>query len=230
MPDMGVGEMIGLGIAGAGTVGGLVGGSQSSGYAGRAADAQTRIAEEQAALAREQWNRYLNAFAPLEDRMIAEAQTPARESPGFLSMAGGINRRYGDSAGNIRRMMGGAYPGGAGVSFGAQRANELNRTRDLTKAEASWNDNRWNRMLGIAGLGRSLPATATAGYASAGNQYGSLANMYGNLAGQAYGGVGQGLGNLYQWYALSNRSNPGQGSYYSGYGYDPSWETARITY
>ena len=164
------------------------------------------MAKQQADLAQQQWDRYLSVFSPLENQMITEAQTPARESPGFLAEMGGINQRYGDASGNLRRMMGGTYSSGAGVAAAGQRSLDLNRGKSLASAESNYNNQRWDRMLGMANLGRGLPATSTAGLASAGNLYGSLANMYGNLSGQAFGGVGQGVGNLYQMYALYNRN------------------------
>jgi hypothetical protein len=193
----------GLAMSAAGTVGGLVGGSKAAGAASDAADAQTRLAAEQAALAREQWDRYLKVFAPYEEKLLAEAATPTRESPGYLAQMGTINRQYADTGANLRRMMGGRYESGGGIEAAIQSGLERNRVRDVAKAQNAHENERWNKMMGIAGFGRNLPATATAGYQGAGSQYGSLANMYGNLSGQAFGGVGQGIGNLMQMYALS---------------------------
>ncbi len=193
-----------LGAASAATS--LFSGISGAGAAGDMAEAQAGAANAQTALAKAQWARYLEAFAPLENQMIQEAQTPARETPGFLSMMGGINRNYADQGANIRRMMGGRYQYGGGLETSAQASNELNRTKAVAGAEADWNNQRWSRMMGIAGYGRGLPSQAMAGYGSAAGTYGNLANMYGNASQQAFGGVGQGLGNLAQLSLLSGNS------------------------
>lgn len=197
---------------------GMVSGSQAAGSASdaasSAADAQTLIAAKQADLAQAQWDRYLATFAPLENALVSEVQKPARESAGFLAQMGSINRNYADSGANIRSMMGGKNPYGSGASYGAQRSNELNRTKALSSAESTWNQNRLGNMMSVANLGRNLSTNAASGYSGAssgyGNAagtYGSLAQMYGSAASSAGSSLGSGLGNLYQSYLYSQPSN-----------------------
>ena len=256
------------GIAGAATsVGGAVAGMVSgSDEAGSAADSQQSsskameliaakqadIAQQQQDIAKAQWDRYLATFAPLENAMVSEAQaspTDARSDPGFLSTMGTINRNYANSGANIRSMMGGKNPYGSGVAYGAQRSNELNRTRDIAKTEAGYDQaldtQRWNRLSTMANLGRGLSGGASSAYGTAastlggaassyGNaasNYGNLATMYGNQAGGAASSLGSGLGNLYQMYALSNRqtTTPNTATSWQPYGYDSTWETENLT-
>lgn len=205
---------------------GAVKGSKSAGQAADAAsstaDAQTMIAAKQADLAQAQWDRYLETFAPFENQLIAEAQQPSSDSSSLMAQIGAINRQYGDAGGNIRAMMGGKNPYGAGVNYGFQRSNELNRFRDVSKAYSDWGQRRLQNMMQVANLGRGLSTGATSGYQGASSAYGNAAGTYGNLASlynnaaqTAAQGVGNSIGNLYQLYALSNQGG-------SGYGYDPT--------
>lgn len=217
-------------VAGAATsIYSAVKGSKSAGQAAEAAsstaDAQTMIAAKQAELAQAQWDRYLETFAPFENQLIAEVQQPSSDSSSLMAQIGAINRQYGDAGGNIRAMMGGKNPYGAGVNYGFQRSNELNRFRDVSKAYSDWGQQRLQNMMQVANLGRGLSTGATSGYSGASSAYGNAAGTYGNLASlynnaaQTAGqGVGNFIGNLYQLYALSN-----QGS--GGYGYDPALQS-----
>jgi hypothetical protein len=180
--------------------------------ANKTAGAMQDSADAQTALAQAQWNRYLTAFAPLEDKLIKQAQTPARQDPGFLRMMGGVNQRYGNASAETRRMMGGRYQYGGGLEGQAQRSLEMNRVRDIDAAEGDWEANRLNRMYQVAGLGRNLPTQAMAGYNSAGNMYGNMAQM----AGQNMAGFGGGIGNMFQMWQLANMNNaakPGASAY-----------------
>lgn len=215
---------------------------------------QVDIAQQQQDLAQAQWDRYLATFAPLEDTMVSEAKaspTDARSDPGFLSTMGTINRNYANTGANLRAMMGGKNPYGSGAAYGVQRTNELNRVRDIAKTQAGYDqkldDQKWNRLTTMANIGRGLSggasssfggAASTLGgaastYGNAASQYGNLASMYGNLAGSSGSSLGSSLGNLYQMYALSKTPTTTPtttpSTSWQPYGYDPSWETARIT-
>lgn len=237
---------------------GMVSGSEEAGSASDAQQSSTKnaeliaakqvdIAQQQQDIAQAQWDRYLATFAPLEDAMVSEAQaspTDARSDSGFLSTMGTINRNYANTGANIRSMMGGKNPYGSGVAYGAQRSNELNRVRDVAKAETSYDqkldEQRWNRLSTMANLGRGLSGGASSSYGSASSSlgnaastygnaassYGNLASMYGNLSGSSGSSLGSSLGNLYQMYALSQtpKTTTTDTSWY-----DPSWTTARIT-
>jgi hypothetical protein len=224
-----VGTAATIGSSVYGAVKGSKSASQQAHAASSTADAQTMIAAKQAELAQAQWDRYLETFAPFENQLIAEAQQPSSDSSSLMAQIGAINRQYGDAGGNIRAMMGGKNPYGAGVNYGFQRSNELNRFRDVSKAYSDWGQQqqalkqrRLQNMMQVANLGRGLSTGATSGYQGASSAYGNAAGTYGNLASlynnaaqTAAQGVGNSIGNLYQLYALSNQGG-------SGYGYDPT--------
>jgi hypothetical protein len=182
-----------------GAIGGVIGGIGSvfGGIAaGDAADAQGDALSAQMALAKAQWDRYMDKFAPYEDKMLEEAALPASESPGFLAERGRLNRSYGDlereAKANLRTM----YPAGGNMLQAKGEAIDRSRVKDIASLESDWNDKRWNKMLGIAGFGRGLPATAAAGYGNATSGYGNMANMYGNLAGTGGSGFGAAMANV----------------------------------
>jgi hypothetical protein len=222
---------IAAGAAVAGTAASIAGGSSGSSQAGQYADQAAGSAAQASAvdttlaqIAREQWDRYLQVYAPLESQMVAEAQSPgtAASQPGFQTLMGDINRNYGNQAANIRRMMGGRYPSGSGLDVAAQRTNELQRNQTLAKTASdwtqNWNDKMWQRKYAVSGLGKNLPTQAQSGLSSAAQGYGSVAGQYGNLAGmyanqsnQAFSGAGNAMGNLYQAYILSKNLGGGSG-------------------
>ena len=167
-------------------------------------------ADRTAALAEAQWRRYMDTFAPYEDKLLLEAAMPARETAGFKNAMGGVNRGYADMGANTRRLMGGQYQWGGGTSENRMNTLERSRVRDLGKLESDWDANRINRMYNMAALGRNLPSQALTGMGMAGTGYGNQAAMYGNLAGQSARGAGQGAAQagkmIYDWW---NTPSPG---------------------
>ena len=216
-----MGGVVGGVGAAAGGLFGMMGGSSASSSQSAAMDAQARLADTQAKIAQEQWDRFLKVFGPLQEYLVKESQTPARENVGFQRMAGGINERYADSAANLRRTMAGRYPSGSPMEGSIQRSLDLSRTKDLTGAEADWNAKRFSDMLNVAQMGQGLPSTAMSGLSSASGTYGNLANMYGNMANAGWGAAGNSLGNLYQMWKMPN-SNWGNWSWGSGGSYNPN--------
>lgn len=202
-----------------------VGGMFGASAAGKAADSQADAAEAQMALAQAQWDRYMDAFAPLEDKMMKEAQLPATQLEGFREAKGRMNRSYADLGVNTDKSMASMFPVGGGMKKATEQSMDRSRIKDIANLESDWDQNRWNRMMGIVGYGRNLPATAQAGYSSAGNIYGQQASMYGNLAGQSGAGVGTAIANI-PWNSMF-----GGGSF--GGGYDPalgSWSMSGTPY
>ncbi len=209
-------------IVGAGA--GLFGAISGSSSASKSADAQADAADAQMALAKAQWDRYMDAFAPVEDKMLQEAQQPARELEGFREAKGGINRGYADLTMNTKKELSAMYPRGSGIAQGKKESLDRSRIKDVANLESDWDQNRWNRMMGIVGYGRNLPSNAMSGYSSAGNTYGQQASMYGNLASQSGTGVGSSLANI-PWSSMFGGGTTG--------GYDPAlgaWSTSGTPY
>jgi len=200
-----------------------------------AAEATERSSEWQARLANEQWQRYLDTFAPLEDQIVKEAGAPVEieKEPGFARMMAAINRGYSDVAANTRRTMAGRYPSGSGLETLPQQDIEMERTRTKAGAISDFatdaEKRRFSQMLQAANIGRSLPATSVAAGGSAGFQSANLAKMYGNASAQTWGALGNTAGNLMQMYLMSKAGKtpvyPGAGTYGVTPSADARWST-----
>ena len=199
-------------------VSGTVGAITSSSAANKASAAQKASADRTAALAESQWQRYLDTFAPYEDKLLVEAAMPARETAGFKNAMGGVNRGYADMGANTRRLMGGQYQWGGGTSENRMNTLERMRVKDQAGLESTWDANRFNRMYALSAMGRNLPSQALTGMGLAGTGYGNQATMYGNLAGQSARGAGQGAAQagkmIYDWW---NTPSPGASAPSGGY-------------
>jgi len=212
--------ILGAAVIGAGTS------AYSSYKAGEAADDQAKqvgkVADTQSQIASDQWQRYLDTFAPLEDVMTSQFVSPVKNKSGqitgykmkpiegtgeYKSTMGVLNRGFSDVAANTRRTLAGRYQFGSGMEDTAQRTIELERSRAKTGAVADLENDRFTKMLNLTSVGRDLPATATAGLSSAGNAYGNLASMYGNAASQGWSSLGNTAGNLMQMY-MWNKMKP----------------------
>jgi len=189
--------------------------SEQSIYLGKMAD----VAEEQLGLSREQlalaqkesaradqaWNRYTSVFMPIEDELVRQVKEMPEEPPGLARMIGTIDRGYSDLEGNLRRMMAGRYQHGSGLERGTMERTELGRTRAKAGAKAdaisAWENEKFNRMMQVAGFGRtSAPLmTVSGGYAAPISTMGSTGNMFTNIAGQ-YGGQAANYGNMANMY------------------------------
>lgn len=195
---------------------------------GKAADKALDVAKGttdwQKDLAVQQWRRYMTTFAPLEDKMVEEAQAPVEQQPGFARMMGTIDRGYSDVAANTRRTLAGRYPSGSGLEVLNQDNIEMNRTRTKAGAVGTANEARFSRMLQAAGLGRGIPTNVMNTAGNVGAQQGYIANMQGNAAQNAARSLGNTAGNLMQMYLMSK----GGGTPYAGagtYGVTPSAST-----
>lgn len=195
---------------------------------------QLALAKAEAARSEEAWGRYKSVFMPIEDELVKQIKEMPAEPPGLPRMLATVDRGYSDLEGNLRRTMGGRYQYGSGLERGAMERTELGRTRakagavaDLTNA---WEQEKFNRMMQVAGFGRtSAPLMTTsggyaggmAGVGSAGNIYSNVAGSYGNQAASyanlvnqanqasanAWASGGQTAGNLMQMYLLTNAMN-----------------------
>lgn len=208
-------------VVGAGV--GLFSAVSGSKSASKSADAQASAADAQMALAQAQWDRYMDAFAPVEDKLLKEAQLPARELEGFREAKGAMNRGYADLSMNTRKELASMYPRGGEIARGRKESLDRSRIKDVAGLESDWDQNRWNKMMGIVGYGRNLPGNAMSGYNSAGNIYGQQAAMYGNLASQSGAGVGTAIANI-PWNSMFGGGTGG---------YDPAlgtWSTSGTPY
>ncbi len=185
--------------------------------AGDANSAAAYASNKQAQIAGEQWDRYKSTYAPLEDKMVADAQK--YETPENFARAAGdasstVSEQFGKARDRLTRTPGldpssGAYQSsvvGLDLAQAATDATQQNAARQGVK------DRGYARKLDALSLGKGLPAQATGGFnAAAGNsldqaRYGTSvtntqANALGNVANRAIsawasGGRGGGAVNL----------------------------------
>lgn len=196
---------IAAGIGAAGALASGAGSLMAGNEAGDAMDAQAAIAAEQARIAREQWDRYLKLYGPMEEGLIRESAMTARESPEFARLQAQMLGRQGTARAEAQGALAARYGQGGGlVGNLALRGMDRRNTADLYGAESDWNNNRFQKQYNLLSLGRGLPASSQAGLASAGNTYGNIGNYWGNQSaglGNALGSIGQ---NLTQYYMLRN--------------------------
>ncbi len=200
-------------IGGAAVLG--AGASAYSAYeSGEAADEATyemaSATDAQMALAQSQWKRYLQKFAPLEDKMVEEVSKPLEQQPGYLGAMGQLEKGYASTGANLRRTMAGRYPYGGGAEVLPQSTLALSKPLARAGVYGQANQNLLANRLNVAGLGRNLPAIASSGYGNVAAGYGNLANVNNQAAAGTWGGLGNTAGNLMQTYMLSEalKKNP----------------------
>ncbi len=200
-----VGGVASVASAGMSMFGGDDGASdQADAYAGQSA----ALAKEQVALAKKMWQRYEDAFIPVENQLITDTNVPVKEMPGYIQSMGNINKQYMTTGAGLRRTMGGRYQYGSGLERLSAESNYRARNKALSSNYADWDTNRYNRLFNLASLGRGNATTAQSGLNSAAGITGSLMNTYANAAqasaqssGNAASALGS-LGSLGMMYAL----------------------------
>jgi len=218
------GTALALGLGATAAVGGYSAYKQGK-AADKAADAVQQSTDWQKELAGQQWQRFLDTFAPLEDKIVEEAHAPVEQQPGFARMMGTIDRGYSDVAANTRRTMAGRYPSGSGLEVLNQDNIEMNRTRTKAGAVGAANEARFSRMLQAAGLGRGIPTTVMNAAGNVGAQQGNFANMQSNAAQNQWSSLGNTAGNLMQMYLMTRGAGTPPYAGAGTYGVTPSAST-----
>lgn len=174
----------------------VLGGGLSAYSSKRAGDKQAKAMGKQSDIAKAEWDRYQTAFAPLEDKAIAEAQAPVTEQPGFGNAMGSLDRSFSNNAATIGRVMGGRYQNGAGLEGSMQRSNELNRGRAKAQVFGDYAKQRSTNMLNMASLGRNIPDNVS-------DIYGKQAATYAKMSSASGASAGDTMGDLMTYYLLS---------------------------
>jgi hypothetical protein len=158
---------------------------------------QYDIADRQTQIAEEQWERFKNTFAPIED----EIARIAMEKPDYQGAEGrataDIEMAYGKTAEQRGRELG-RY--GMDPSMGRARSRREAEYRDKAKSEVlarnlareQEEDKAWSRKFTASQLGRNLPAESRAGMSAASRGYGAVANRQYGLADQYGRGASRG--------------------------------------
>jgi hypothetical protein len=189
----------------------------------RIAHERYEIAKSYADLAQEEWNRFNEAYAPLEARLIAECLAERLVEPDYAGARGqaeqdislsfgtqnfGEFKRYGlcpDPSLANRLNLEAAAARDDGVNFGFRHQEYYARTRD---------DLRWNRRSGLLNIGRNIMSQSL-GFAGAADKIlAGLGQMAGESAGGAMGYLGYYLNRNQTYYptyarAYTESVNPG---------------------
>lgn len=203
-------------------------GKQSEDYA----DAAGNLANTQADIARSQWDRYVNTFAPIENKVVGEVSKPLESQGYFAKMMANVDKGYSDASANVSKNMAGKYQYGSGMTDAKIQSLDLGRVRAKADATSTAETNRLTNMMNAAGMGRNLPGSAMSGLSSAAGTNMNLSGMYGDEASAGWGALGNTAGNLTQLYMMNKMMNSGGNPYATGGGaaanpvyngvYDPS--------
>lgn len=177
----------------------VVGGIASDRASKRAASAQQGASDAammQANIAQEQWDKYNEMYAPLEQKYIDEAQN--YDSPENYSRAAGdasatVSSQFSKARDRLGRTPGldpstGAYQSslvGLDLAQAASDATQQNAARQRVK------DTAYARKTDALSLGKGLPAQASAGLSNAATTMSSIAGQQSSLAAQQAQATGQ---------------------------------------
>lgn len=162
--------------------------------AGKSMDRSADATQQQSDIAQQQWNRYQQIYAPVEEQLIAKAQqgiTPdidgvtgranadvtqaydvTRESTNRTLGRYGINPNSGRFV-DTNRKLDIAEAGDKAGLINRSRENEINRAEDVGFA----------RMASVVNTGRGIPSSVSANLSSVANSYSNQAQTYGQSAG-----------------------------------------------
>lgn len=143
---------------------------------GAAADATAT----QAQIAREQWDRYKTVYQPLEDSMVAEAQSadsPQAYEKAASDASATVSSQFSKARDRLQRTPGldpssGAYQAsmvGLDLAQAASDVTQQNTARQKVK------DTAYAKKVDALSLGKNLPASASAGLATVASQSSKLA-------------------------------------------------------
>lgn len=163
------------------TVGGALLSNKSNNAAANANNAAADATALQSQIAADQWNRYKEMYAPLEQSYVNEAQN--YDNPENFAKAAGeaqatVSSEFGKARSALERTPGldpssGAYQAGMtnlGLAEAAQGAVQQNAARQRVK------DTAYARKTDALSLGKGLPADASRALSSAASTNLSLAN------------------------------------------------------
>lgn len=188
---------------------GALSGSRTASRAARdqkeALRAQTALAERQQDLTEEQYQRYLDLYAPVEEQYLAEVQRPVPYEALAGRAEGTVGREFDAQREALSRDMA-RY----GVSPASQRSMALVQDASLTEAVARAQASNQARLAAeeqrraglenIMNYGKGMPMQAQNGLSAAGTAMSGVASAYGNkasAASQTVAGIAGGMGKLY---------------------------------
>ena len=182
------GQLISAGLS-------YLGARQSRRASQAAAGREDEYRGQQAEIAKEQWQRFKEIFAPLEDEIVRQSMDPGEYERLKGQATTDVRAAYGRAEGARRRELGryGLRPD-SGRFAGLERETAVNQVRDEVSARNLADDRMWAKKIAAASLGRGLPAQAMGGFQSVAGAYGNRAIAAGQNASRGYQAAGYWLG------------------------------------
>lgn len=198
-----------------------------------AANANNQAADAtalQAQIAKDQWNRYKQTYAPLENKMVADAQnydTPEKYNKAASEASADVGLQFAKARDRLTRTPG-LDPSSAGYASSMVGLNLAQAATDATaqnKARIDLGQRAYARRVDALSLGKGLPASATTGLASAASASNGiaanqlrLAGMYQDQANQVGSTVGRVVDRVVSSPTVSNwLGNVGKGGSSGGF-------------
>lgn len=146
-----------------------------------AANTQSQLAESQAALAEEQWQRYKDTYAPLELAMVDEASqfdNEAKTAAAAAAANANVQTEFGKARERLLRTPGldASSPAFASRMADLELAQAGAAAAAQNQARTQQADKAWARKTAVLGMGKGLDTTAAAGLGAAAATQGNIAN------------------------------------------------------
>lgn len=172
---------------------------------------QIEIAAKQTEIMDEQWNRYLEVYAPVEDEWVASAQAGLPADYYVSRAAADVDQSFSmaDAAGDRQAASYGIDPSSAryqAIEESEDIQKAAAKSGAMTNARMGVNDVNYQRQSDVVKTGKGIPTEAASIGASASNTLSSASNTYAS----GYGGVSQAyneLGNYYSTAANQDSAN-----------------------
>lgn len=185
----------------ASTVIGAAASNSASKRASKAQQGASDAAAQQAQIAGEQWDKYLELYEPLEKKMVQKADqydSPENYAKASGDAAATVSNEFTKARDTLGRTPGldpssGAFQAGMtnlGLGEAATSATQQNAARQKVT------DTAWARNVDAMSLGKGLPAQASSGLASASSTLNGVAANQQNLASNQANAAGQFVSNL----------------------------------
>lgn len=172
----------------------VIGSALADDHGAEAANASAAdAARAQAAIGLDQWDRYKRVYAPLEDRVVAEAQdydTPENYAKAAGEASATVSSQFGKARNRLARTPG-LDPSSPAYAATLADLDSQQAAVDATQQNAARQrvkDMAWARKVDALGLGKGLPATASGMLASSARQNIGLAE-YGSALGEKQAGA-----------------------------------------
>jgi hypothetical protein len=182
-------------IMGVSAAAGVYGAVESSKASGKA----DKLNAEALGMSREQYARYLELYAPLEEEAIGIAGGPVEEMPGVAAALSDVDAGAATRGSTLRRMMSGRAPAGGGLEGAGQLSSDIARSGQRGRVMAAGGESKFQRMLQLINTGRGIPQQT-------GTNITNIAGGQQDLAQAGFAGAGQTFSNLAELYYLTQQT------------------------